>query len=296
MLRTALGAGAILVAFLATASTVKAQTPILRSGPAGSHMITMLPTPAHATPVTQQAQGWWWYYEWRSWSGGSASIGALNPGYYYYPYAPEPAPPSGNSPTGSMADAARPDPTPEWLKPGTPRVAPLEGPKPRPSSASARASAGKAIADGDASFARHKYAAAAARYRTAIKSAPDWAEPHFRHAFALVALGDDKHAVTAFRNGLKLRGDWSESPFRLASIDPNGALDKVKRRLTDRLAADPLDAYALLAIGMQTYFSGERERSAIYLSQAASLNVIEAPLLDAFLEPLEAAAGPETRP
>lgn len=151
-----------------------------------------------------------------------------------------------------------------------------------------RSRAEKSLAQGDASFAKQKFSAAAERYSSAAKLAPDWADPHFRRGFALVATGDYSRAVAAFRAGLKLRSDWSGSTFRLDTIYAAGALEETNERIAQRLSRNPLDHDVLFAKGMQLFFAGEQQRSTTYLSQAASLDADDPGVLEAFLEPLAA--------
>ncbi len=177
---------------------------------------------------------------------------------------------------------------PAWLKPDTtPRLPVPIMSKRRTFSPAAKAKADEYIADGDAQFAKQKYTSAVQRYQAAARVAPDLADPYFRQGFALIARGDYRGAVNAFRMGLKLRSEWNNCDFRLDTIYAGGALDKANQRLAQRMSKDPLDPDLLLAMGMQLFFDGQRNRSAIYLSQAAQLNAIDPRLLDNFLSHAE---------
>ena len=194
-------------------------------------------------------------------------------------YEPE-APPSAY---GASLAVARPS----WLKPDNTPQPPLPVlPKRRNVSASVKAKAEESLSKGDASFSKQNYGAAIDRYRAAITLAPDWADPYFRQGFALVAMGNYRGAMTAFRAGLRLRAEWKDSSFRLDAIYGDGAFDRANQKLAQRLTRDPLNPDLLLAMGMQLYFNGQQQRSAIYLSQVADLQAVDRRLLDAFLTPL----------
>lgn len=148
------------------------------------------------------------------------------------------------------------------------------------------------IAAGDEQFARQKYAAASQRYQSAAQISRTSAEAHFRHGFALIAQGSYRQASAAFRHGLVLQSDWSQSPFQLAQLYAPGALEKVNARLDSKLVDNPVDGPLLAAIGMQRYFSGNRERAAIYLAQAGQLGALDLATLAVFLrKPAEGQAA-----
>ena len=221
------------------------------------------------------------------WGGGGGGSTVQFPYYflpvYYYP-------PAYHYPTVEPAkrvESSRGSRL-EWLDKEQPRP-PATLPVPRFQrhvSKAERTRAEQSLAQGDASFARQKFSAAAERYRSASRLAPDWADPHFRRGFALIASGDYSRAATAFHAGLKLRADWSDSDFRLDTIYAAGALEETNQKIDQRLGRNPLDHDLLFAKGMQLFFSGEQQRSTIYLSQAAALESAESVLIESFLKPL----------
>lgn len=148
-----------------------------------------------------------------------------------------------------------------------------------------KARAGKFISYGDAQFGKQQYSAAVERYKSAVKTAPDLAESYFRQGFALIAMGHYDSAVKAFRRGLRIRADWSDSPFRLDQIYGNDKLAKTSHleSLAKAVEQSPFDATPLVALGMQIYFNGEPERSEVFFVRAAQLGGNDDRLLDSFL-------------
>ncbi len=209
---------------------------------------------------------------------------------YWYGYGPSDPTPTPSYSFGGAGNPNRIGVAPNDTLPNPPIRRPsMLKPLPRIASPQLLGKIDKLIADGDEQFARQKYAVAAEHYRAAIQKGS--ADAHFRQGFALVALGNYKGAVTAFRNGLTLKQDWTNSPFQLDQIYAPGALDKMNARLARKLTDNPLEPNLLASLGMQLYFSGDREKSALYVSQAAQLGAIDATLVDSFL-PKEAAADP----
>jgi hypothetical protein len=164
--------------------------------------------------------------------------------------------------------------------------------KGRTSNAEQKAKAGKFLGFGDGNFGKQKYLPAVERYKTAAQMAPDLAEPYFRQGFALVALGQYENAAKAFRRGLKIRSDWTDSPFRLDQIYGGGRLVKIQHleNLAKAVETNPLDANLLLTLGMQLFFDGQRDRAGVFFARAAQLGGNEDRLLNDFL-PRPAPAG-----
>jgi hypothetical protein len=162
--------------------------------------------------------------------------------------------------------------------------APAKG-KPRPTSAEQKAKAGKFIGFGDANFANQKYLAASERYKTAARMAPDLAEPHMRQGHALVAMGQYENAVQAFKRGLRIRSDWSDSPLSLDQLYGPDRLAKTSHieSLAKAVEANPLDSTLLVALGMELYFDAQRDRAALFFARAAQLGGNEDRLLNEFL-------------
>jgi hypothetical protein len=183
---------------------------------------------------------------------------------------------------------AAPLPEPRNLDPiddGRPNE-PAARPKPRSSTADQKTRAGKLIALGDASFGKQQYVAAVDRYRSAAQFAPDLAEPFFRQGHALVAAGQYENAVKAFRRGLKIRSDWTGSPFRLNQLYGDAQIAKTGHleNLAKAIETNPLDSHLLLALGMQLFFDGQRDRAAVFFTRVAQLGGNEDHLLNDFLE------------
>lgn len=162
--------------------------------------------------------------------------------------------------------------------------APAKG-KPKPTSAEQKAKAGKFVGFGDANFANQKYLAASERYKAAARMAPDLAEPHMRQGHALVAMSQYENAVQAFKRGLRIRSDWSDSPLGLDQLYGPDRLAKTSHieSLAKAVEANPFDANLLVALGMELYFDAERDRAALFFARAAQLGGNEDRLLNDFL-------------
>lgn len=208
---------------------------------------------------------------WLYWGGGYPLIwtAGYTPAFAaYYPVVPYYFMPSVNPvaaplPAPRNLDPIQPDPQPE----------PRAKPKARTSTADQKTRAGKLIALGDAYFGKQQYFAAVDRYRSAAQFAPDLAEPFFRQGYALVALGQYEKSVKAFRRGLKIRSDWNGSPFRLDQLYGDGQIAKTSHleNLAKAIEANPLDSNLLLALGMQLFFDGQRDRAIVFLTRVAQL-------------------------
>jgi tetratricopeptide repeat protein len=231
---------------------------------------------------------------WLFWGTGYPLIwtGAYMPAFGpYYPAYPYFVPQSFNNLGPAVVprdwDRARNDPA-DKSRPKVPRV----------SNAETKAKAGKFIGFGDGNFGKQKYSAAIERYRTAAEMAPDLAEPYFRQGYALVALGQYENAAKAFRRALKIRPDWSDSAFRLDQIYGADQLAKTTHleSLAKAIEANPFDSELLVALGVQLYFDGQRDRAGVFLARAAQLGANEDKLLNDFLPkpgPAGAAVQPE---
>ena len=91
----------------------------------------------------------------------------------------------------------------------------------------------------------------------------------FAQGSALIAQGQYDGAVKAFRRGLRIRGDWSASPFRLDQLYGDDVIAKTSHleNLAKAVEANPLDAELLTALGIQLYFDGQRERAGVFLAR-----------------------------
>jgi hypothetical protein len=206
---------------------------------------------------------------------GGYPFGPYGPGYPYFVER-------GFSMTLPMQPAAAVDPPAP-----APAPAPQADDKPRTrvTNAEWKARAGKFIGYGDTNFGKQSYLSAVERYKTAAEMAPDLAEPYFRQGFGFVAMGQYASAAKAFRRGLRIRSDWSDSPFRLDHIYGDDQIAKTAHieNLAKAVEANPLDAELLLALGMQIFFNGEPGRAEVFFARAAELGGNEDKLLDGFL-------------
>jgi len=153
----------------------------------------------------------------------------------------------------------------------------------RMSDPKSKAKAEKLIAVGDEAFGKQKYSSAVEQYKLAARLAPDLAEPCMREGFALVAAKRYVAAVKAFRRGVEIRPDWTDSPLRLDQLYAEGALAKTDQALTKALELKPADADLLVAQGMQLYFDGQGDRAGTYFARAAGLGANRDRLLDGFM-------------
>ena len=157
------------------------------------------------------------------------------------------------------------------------------GSKIRASDRKSKAKAEKLMAGGDDAFRQQKYPAAVQQYQSAARAAGDLAEPHLRQGFALVAQQRYVAAVKAFRRGLEIRREWTDSSLRLDQLYAEGALAKANQALTKAVETRPGDADRLVALAMQLFFDGQRDRAGTYFARAASLGANRDRLLDDFM-------------
>lgn len=291
-----------------------AQLPIGSSRPISSNDAPPLGTPQRVPPnVTSPGDGAgdrpgnrrgrrgrhrradWWFDLGFPWWLDDPDCPIYLPPYRYFGYtvvAPLTPPVGYNAP----APVAQPVPQPG---PAAPAPAPKPEPaKPKPSHAKQKARAGKFIGFGDANFRKAKYNSAVERYKTAITIAPDMPETYFRQGFVYVAMGYYEKAAAAFRRGLRLRADWSGSPFRLDQIYGPAALAKTAHieSLAGAVDANPFDADLLFVLGIQLFFDGQRDRSQLFFERAAQLGGNEDGLLDAFLPRPKPGGAPNPKP
>jgi tetratricopeptide (TPR) repeat protein len=153
----------------------------------------------------------------------------------------------------------------------------------RVSDPKSKAKAEKLLAAGDEAFGKQKYSSAVEQYQSAAKLAPDLAEPKLRQGLALVAQKRYPAAIKAFRRGLEIRRDWTDSPLRLDQLYAEGALAKVNQTLTKAVEAKPANSDLLVALGMQLFFDGQRDRAGTYFARAAGLGANRDRLFDDFM-------------
>jgi len=163
---------------------------------------------------------------------------------------------------------------------------------PRASSFDEQAKARELVAKGDASFARRRYVAAIARYKEAVRAAPDVADARIRQALALIAQRKYPAAVKIFFEALDVQEDWSESDQDLVRHGASDRLAKTTKVLTRLVEVDPMNADLALALGIQLFFSGQRERAELYFTRAVQLGADQDNRLAGFLRQTEVAQTP----
>jgi tetratricopeptide (TPR) repeat protein len=140
---------------------------------------------------------------------------------------------------------------------------------------------------GDGRFQEQEFADAYRNYRRAAQAAPTLAEPHFRQALALTAMGSYELAVKALRRGLAIEPAWAGSGFR--SDEVYGAANRVaKNGHIDALAQANLDqpnrADLLFLLGVELYFDGQFERAVPFLERARQVGPEWTPFAAHFLK------------
>jgi hypothetical protein len=100
-----------------------------------------------------------------------------------------------------------------------------------------------------------------------------------------MALANYDSAAVAFRRGLRVRSDWSASPFKLADLYDGAPAAKVSHLETLAAAVDAngFDADLLLVMGMCLYFDGQPERAAVFFTRSDQLGGNADGLLDSLL-------------
>ncbi len=155
---------------------------------------------------------------------------------------------------------------------------------PTASSSEALAQARAALDEGDAKFAKRRYAAAISSYKRAARAAPELAEPHLRQALAMLAMRKYGPARQEFFESLELGGGNDGTPApAVEKLSTSGDFEKTTKVLERLAAIDPLDAEIALALGIQLYCGGQREQAAKYFNRAASLGADKQRLLMRFL-------------
>ena len=157
-----------------------------------------------------------------------------------------------------------------------PAPQPAEADDPRPgraTNAQAVNLAGRFLGFGDAHFANQNYAEANDRYRKAATAAPQMADPYFRQAYALMAMGRYEQSVQVIRRGMDLSADWPRSGFHNAEL--YGDIPQVKTAHFEALAAasekEPHNADLLFLVGVVLHFDGRPERARPFFERASQL-------------------------
>jgi hypothetical protein len=126
---------------------------------------------------------------------------------------------------------------------------------------------------GDARFREQKFHEAVQRYKTAARTAPDFAESHIKQGLALAASGRYALGVESLRRGLQLDPDWPSRGFALDDIYADNKAAKIGHfeALARTVLADRTDAGALYLLGVLMYFDGHQERAQKLLRRAAEM-------------------------
>ncbi|QDU39887.1 Tetratricopeptide repeat protein [Maioricimonas rarisocia] len=152
---------------------------------------------------------------------------------------------------------------------------------------------------GDLQMQQRNYAAAAERYRDAIRLAEDRPEPRFRLAIAETSRANFEEAVKEFKTLLRLHPDWAVKGPTLDSLfGDDGLLAKtlVQERLIDWVKEDIRDPDRLFLMGAILYYDNQFDRAETVLETAARLGGAK-PHLRSLLgtlvnnEPVAAAGG-----
>lgn len=156
----------------------------------------------------------------------------------------------------------------------------------RPSSYEDKQRSRKLVGEGDASFARRSYVSAAARYQEAIRVAPDAADAYPRAALALVARRKYPAAANSMLAAFDAQANWFDAP-PLGSLYAPGELEKTTSRLQRLVDSNPMNAQFALALGVQLFFTGDREQAQLYLNRAEQLGIDKQGRLAGFRPPDE---------
>ncbi|MFG0335514.1 MAG: tetratricopeptide repeat protein [Maioricimonas sp. JB049] len=127
---------------------------------------------------------------------------------------------------------------------------------------------------GDLQMQQRNYAAAADRYRDAIRLAEDRPEPRFRLAIAETSRANFEEAVREFKTLLRLHPDWAvEGPTLDSLFGDDGLLAKtlVQERLIDWVKEDIRDPDRLFLMGTILYYDDQLDRAETVLETAARL-------------------------
>jgi tetratricopeptide (TPR) repeat protein len=156
----------------------------------------------------------------------------------------------------------------------------------RATNSQATALASKFIGYGDALFAQQKYSEANSRYRKATESAPQMADAWFRQGFALAATGRYEMAISAFKRGVSLDPNWSQSGFDLGALYGPNAMAKTAQldALANFALGKPDDPDLLFLIGLHLHFDGQTDRAKVFFQRAARLAGENADYIQPFLK------------
>ena len=156
----------------------------------------------------------------------------------------------------------------------------------RATNSQSNALARRFITFGDARFAQQNFADANMRYRKAAEVAPSLADPFFRQAFALSAIGRYEAAVAAVKRGLKLNPNWAQSDFNLKELYGDDVLAKDARldALAAAAEAKPNDFNLLFLVGLHLHFDDQAPRAEKFFRLALQLAGDDAEYIRVFLE------------
>ncbi|MGE3315836.1 MAG: hypothetical protein AB7O26_12050 [Planctomycetaceae bacterium] len=150
---------------------------------------------------------------------------------------------------------------------------------------------------GDTWLKKIDYVNAMSNYRSAVLIAPERAEPKFRLAFVLAAMGQHGEAVEEFKRGLEIDPSWpSSSPTYEELIGPENQLEKanIQHRAAEWVRRDVRDPNRLFLMGVLLHLD-RNEQSNVFFETAYRL-AGQGDHLSAFLRPVgangQAAAQP----
>jgi tetratricopeptide (TPR) repeat protein len=142
---------------------------------------------------------------------------------------------------------------------------------------------------GDTWLKKIDYVNAMTNYRSAVLIAPERAEPKFRLAFVLAAMGQHAEAVEEFKRGLEIDPSWpSNSPTFEQLIGPENLLEKsnIQHRAAEWVRRDVRDPNRLFLMGVLLHF--DRNAQANVFFETAYRLAGQGDHLVAFLRPVAA--------
>ncbi len=107
-------------------------------------------------------------------------------------------------------------------------------------------------------------------------------------------MGQYESAVKSIQRGLRIKPDWADSEFQLASLyGADNHLTQLSHReaLAQAIEQNPQDAGLHLLMGALLYFDGAPDRSRLFFERAARFGANDDHSLDGFLIPAPAGAG-----
>jgi hypothetical protein len=248
--------------------------PYANGYPLGGSGYVYTPPSAYPFPVyANPSYGWpvsgWYGYQ-------TMSYGSAIPWYAGVQVLPSPTivagPPARAENAALQAAAAEADR--RWQAPVDLAEAPQPGPALVPSSPEARLRSLERRQLGDQWFQQQNFSQAYRRYKSAISAATDQAEPHFRLAFTLVALGHHAQAVDHLKQGLVRDTEWPHTGQRLERLyGPENTLVLTAHlhNVAEWVRADIRDPNRLFLLGVMLHFTDQPDKAATCFETALRL-------------------------